>query len=250
VLDLSTAAPSALAKALFTSEHSFLDLLAEGEGGSGESVTTRRTRAPASAGPAAGASLAPTPLGRTASEPASAGGPGGVAHSRTMDEDWFRHVHHSILGHGGDLRTSALSLYLPTTNGTAAASTTTAGAGTSASGAPAPPPLQATTSQGSSQASPRDSGVGDVSLQTSPSASPVRPPGPTSAAAPITVTAGVVAGDRGRAEREVSGLSSQGNRFYNSCWTIYVDSTVVKPNLESTLRWYALACALSLALAS
>ena len=43
---------------------------------------------------------------------------------------------------------------------------------------------------------------------------------------------------RGRGSHGPLGSS---RHIYNSCWTIHVDSTIDRPNLESTLRWYGAA---------
>ena len=261
--DLSNTAPSALARILLTSESSFLDQLANeasaddgpatGKSAKGKAVGAlastpssaasspaalpkKAAAAPPPAAPAATAAAPAAPAAPAAASSSSTAGapastassaaqqPGhGVLHSRTMDEDWFRNVHHSILSSGGDLRTSALSLFLPPTLENMESPTAETAASAAAAAA------AASMSAGMS-GSPKDSGIDDMSSRTSPHDSPERIERRSSEHPP----------SERRIQRESSGLSSQGNRFYNSCWTIYVDSTVVKPNLESTLRWYAL----------
>jgi len=44
-------------------------------------------------------------------------------------------------------------------------------------------------------------------------------------------------GERPRGRGSHGPLGSS-RHIYNSCWTIHVDSTIDRPNFESTLRWY------------
>ena len=163
--------------------------------------------APPPPAPETAAAAAPTPLKKPKAAPTRA--PQGISHSQTVDETWFRNVHHSVLSDGGEFRTSALTLALSPRH---SADTATS---SDEDNQDTPPPRTFD-----------ESDAGTFSSRTSTGSESSQPDGDVH-----------VSPSARSLTRENSSMSSSG-RGYNSCWTIFVDSTIVKPNLESTLRWY------------